>query len=263
MTATGRTLLREAIRRMLSEAAGPGKSIELIDRLVALNSQLREAGVPLESVVTVFGDGPETEVFFSWRSTGADGERKVSRAEPDPSQILLRLGSLKKKSALEIIKANPHPYGSVRFASSDSGTQGPCLRSQIVQLTRSTRSGWGPLLYDVAMEVATQESSGLTSDRFDVSPDAQRVWDVYDTARPDVQSRQLDIYPDEMDLEGEELDAARKTRLTPRNRADDCAQDPAWQEEEENWMNSPLSRVYSKAPVALQRLKSEKLLVRM
>lgn len=54
--------------------------------------------------------------------------------------------------------------------------------------------GWGPLLYDIAMELASQYGGGLMSDRVSVSDDACRLWQHYlDVARrPDVQRRPLE-----------------------------------------------------------------------
>lgn len=53
--------------------------------------------------------------------------------------------------------------------------------------------GWGPLLYDIAMELASRYGGGLMSDRESVSPDACRLWRHYLDAerRPDVQRRLL------------------------------------------------------------------------
>lgn len=41
------------------------------------------------------------------------------------------------------------------------------------------QEGWGPFLYDIAMEYATLHGNGLMADRDHVSYDARRVWDVY------------------------------------------------------------------------------------
>lgn len=60
--------------------------------------------------------------------------------------------------------------------------------SDLYQVTWAAAApGWGPLLYDVAMELATSKGDGLVSDRQGVSPAAQRVWRYYET-RPDVTS---------------------------------------------------------------------------
>lgn len=48
-------------------------------------------------------------------------------------------------------------------------------------------SGWGPLLYDKALEYATQQGKGLISDRTSVTPEAQRVWEYYHQHRSDVE----------------------------------------------------------------------------
>lgn len=44
--------------------------------------------------------------------------------------------------------------------------------------------GFGPLLYDVAMELAGKV--GLAPDKYGRSPEASRIWEHYDAARPDV-----------------------------------------------------------------------------
>jgi len=74
-------------------------------------------------------------------------------------------------------------------------------------------SGFGPMLYDIAMEIATAEGSGLLSDRRNVSAEAFAVWAYYADRRPDVIAHQLD------DDEG---------RLTPDIEADDCWQEIAY-----------------------------------
>ncbi len=58
------------------------------------------------------------------------------------------------------------------------------------------RGGWGPFLYDVAMEYAGD--SGITPDRGDTSADAQNVWAHY-MRRPDVLKYDLTADPDAVD----------------------------------------------------------------
>ena len=109
--------------------------------------------------------------------------------------------------------------------------------------------GWGPLLYDVAMEWASQNAGGLISDRFTVSRDARRVWDYYMNNRPDVTAHQLD---DE------------KNTLTPED-GDNCEQDSAGApgrttvgrvSDPASWTRSPLSKRYTAPPKTLRKLKS-------
>lgn len=56
----------------------------------------------------------------------------------------------------------------------------------------SAKHGWGPLVYDVAMERATELGGGLAPDRGYVSPAARRVWDVY-LKREDIEKT---VHPD-------------------------------------------------------------------
>lgn len=52
-------------------------------------------------------------------------------------------------------------------------------------------SGFGPTLYDVAIEWATLNGLGLIADRSSVSAEAERVWGKYLSARPDVTAHEL------------------------------------------------------------------------
>ena len=90
---------------------------------------------------------------------------------------------------------------------------GECLDAYTVTWSSVKESGWGPFLYDLAMEVATSKGSGLTPDRDTVSYDADRVWNYYFTNRADVEQVQLD------DLED---------HLTPGNSNDNCSQQQAY-----------------------------------
>jgi len=60
------------------------------------------------------------------------------------------------------------------------------------------RDGFGPLLYDVALEMAGD--SGLKGDNLDVSEEASAVWKHYDTQRPDVDSEMLADGPEDYEL---------------------------------------------------------------
>jgi len=93
--------------------------------------------------------------------------------------------------------------------------------------------GWGPLLYDVAIEFASKVAAGLISDRETVSGEAEDVWRYYNTRRKDVRKFQLD------DTEN---------TLTPTER-DNCRQGSA-EELREPWQSkkNPLSKIYVKKP---------------
>jgi len=103
--------------------------------------------------------------------------------------------------------------------------------------------GWGPLLYDVAMEFATTLGGGLTSGRASVSLRARSVWDYYAEKRADVTGIQMD----DMD-----------NTLTPP-RDDNCDQTAAYESEEQadtEWHESPLSKRWTKKPTTIEKLRS-------
>ena len=120
-------------------------------------------------------------------------------------------------------------------------TEGKCLDGAVVTLSEA-ESGWGPFLYDIAMEWATLMGSGLMSDREVVSQDAQSVWDYYYYRRSDVTNKQLD----------NEVDSFKN------GTQDDCTQDSARKNAKEaghgDWAESELSKVYSKSPKTIRAL---------
>lgn len=130
--------------------------------------------------------------------------------------------------------------GSVGIQRPD-GLSGPCDGAWVISTTNATH-GWGPMLYDIAMEWATMHGGkGLTPDRDSVSPDARRVWKYYLQSRQDVSNSQLD----DMD-----------NTLTTIDR-DNCQQDAAAEiRDGGDWQKSPLSKRYTKEPTTIQRLKS-------
>ena len=101
--------------------------------------------------------------------------------------------------------------------------------------------GWGPLLYDVAIEWATKNGGGLISDRGSVSDDAQGVWNYYMNSRDDVTAHQLD------DL--------ANTRTPTED--DNCQQDIARGTitgQYSFWWDSALSKRYTKPPTTMKTL---------
>lgn len=131
----------------------------------------------------------------------------------------------------------PHGYIEIYDASSKKAKHlsggGACLGGWIVVASIAT-TGFGPLLYELAVEWASQNGAGLTPDRTSVSTYAGRVWSKYMT-RPDIEKKQLDA-----------IKADEVPRLT-RPVADDCSQRKSIDAAGENWMNSPFSKMYSKS----------------
>ena len=119
----------------------------------------------------------------------------------------------------------------------------PCLHAFMIAYSDASK-GWGPLLYDVAIEVATLRAGGLVSDRSIVSQDAYNVWDKYNSQRGDVEKLQLD------DEDG---------TLTPDDYDDDCLQNISYEYQEKTgipWHESPLSKLYRKPPTTINALKN-------
>jgi hypothetical protein len=138
------------------------------------------------------------------------------------------------------------PYGGVDIGKAEPELEGPCLSGYIILSTKAER-GWGPLLYEVALEWASQEGGGLTPDRETVSGYAKAVWDKYQERFPD--AAQLDI-----DLRSPPADDIQQ--ITPDDPSDDCQQDSAWQDMSGDWQDSSLSKLYRKETAeVMQALK--------
>ena len=141
-------------------------------------------------------------------------------------------------------------WGEVSIMRPNKGT-GPCGEALHV-VYAGAASGWGPLLYDVAMEVATQVGGGLTPDTNSVSNDAQNVWSYYFNNRGDVKSQQLDL----TDKEVAYYTDLGLSKLTPDVEEDDCLQSKAIRAYEDKWDQAPLSKRYTKAPTTMNALRA-------
>tara|TARA_B100000530_G_C15864087_1_gene450562 strand:- start:300 stop:890 length:591 start_codon:yes stop_codon:yes gene_type:complete len=124
---------------------------------------------------------------------------------------------------------NKSGIGRVEWVTPGSD-HGPCSLAKNVAHSAAP-SGFGPLLYDIAIEA----SGGLMADRFEVSGEAEAVWNKYMTSRGDVQADQLDI-----------LDDYYEPQLTPDDPSDDCSQVAAHDMLKDKWHTSPLTKKYSK-----------------
>ena len=128
---------------------------------------------------------------------------------------------------------------------------GSCLGAWQV-ISSQVSDGWGPLLYDVAMEVAGD--AGLMADRGSLSDDSYNVWKYYMNSRPDVVKKQLDD-PD--------------NTLTPEEE-DNCDTLSApevgfieWETEMEDALrDSPVMKVYTKGPTTIGELEAMGRLIR-
>jgi hypothetical protein len=136
-------------------------------------------------------------------------------------------------------------YGQVEIYKSEPQGDGECYDVHIIMATNAA-DGWGPLLYEVALEWASQRGGGLTADRAIVSDEAQAVWAKYEK-RGDVDAKQMDIDHTKMwDKDGLPKKRKQFPHLTPDKPEDDCDQSKAIQVGKEKWADTPLSKMYYK-----------------
>jgi len=140
------------------------------------------------------------------------------------------------------------PAGYVAINNAEEGNVGFCLGGWKIKASE-VLGGWGPLLYDVAMEWATKNGGGLLSDRNLVSKEAFAVWNYYDKHRSDIETAQLDI------VSGQNF-----KQLTPDDPKDDCSQYSSikWTDYEGGeWYDQPTSRIYrSKGTPTMDKLQA-------
>ena len=133
--------------------------------------------------------------------------------------------------------------GEIQAYKISNSKTGHCLGAYMVSYSTAS-SGWGPLLYDIAIELATQNGSGLIADRESVSGDARAVWNYHMTNRSDVTGIQMDNL---------------KNTLTPEEE-DNCDQEVSRGYRSgggSGWQASPLSKIYKKSPAStIEKLRS-------
>ncbi len=61
----------------------------------------------------------------------------------------------------------------------------------VVDSVDASEAGWGPFLYDIAMELATMQGCGLRSHESNVNEHARRIWQYYATERQDISRKGL------------------------------------------------------------------------
>ncbi len=118
-------------------------------------------------------------------------------------------------------------WGHIDIGKVHKERYGNCLDAWMVRLSKAA-PGFGPMLYDIALEYATEMGSGLISDRGTVSSDARAVWEYYDQNRNDVEKIQLDNRQDSFNNGPE----------------DDCSQDVTFRSDTKTWKESSLSNMY-------------------
>ena len=165
--------------------------------------------------------------------------------------------NLKTKTPLETDEENIVPWGKVtlgliypyepEYYAKDhhnlpEDTSNLTCGNAFQIFTTYSADGWGPLLYDVAIEWATMNGNGLISDRGSVSEEALTVWEEYMYNRLDVQKFQCDDH---------------LNTLTPT--LDDNVDMNIPMSDDRSYWNAelkgdPLGKRYSKAPTRMKQL---------
>lgn len=259
--------LRETIRQILREEAGPGKLDELVGEIQEINSRINEhyAGENLRPEdlprmgVMIQTQADQVSIMFAVSNITHSGDMSPGK--------IFELSSSMHVKALDDLFGTEIPYGRIEIGPVENAE---CAGAWNVIVTRNTKSGWGPLLYDVAIEEASSRAGGLTSDRGEVSDDALRVWTAYDTSRGDVEKVQLDLT--DFDIARWRDSVPNLAHITPKIKWDDCFMYSAFDErlaakdfsasKSGNWVKSPLSRAYKKPSVIINQLQSLGLLFR-
>ena len=160
---------------------------------------------------------------------------------PDDFSFKLRVSGFGNRIIVMVMRDGAS-YGGVE-ATRITDPRIPCLDAFQVIFSKASRSGMGPMIYDIAMEAATELGGGLMSDRVVVSDDAQRVWKKYQNDRSDVDRIQLD---------------SEENELTPTH-VDNCDVNIAKSFGEDGWPDHPLAAVYRKPGMeTIRRLVSMK-----
>ena len=244
--------LRHLVRNLLREADMSAKPLALVQRLVDVNREIEATGLDVEVGLARIDSSKIQGFFFAVRARGSDGATAKPKAinsasymrQVDFAQVaLVAAGRNRGEEVMEAIGsardliADRMPYGRIMIRKTTEKDDGACSGAWTVVITDQTREGWGPLLYDLAVELATELGGGLTADRKIVSPDARGVWGKYDASRPDVDKEQLDIW------------AGEGPQLTPDDPSDDCNQTSAQDAVggAGTWSDSSLSRAYRKS----------------
>ena len=132
---------------------------------------------------------------------------------------VMKFQSSKRKGPME--KGIPivnFPAGSIKSVTPYGDK---CSDGYVSKLTYRTKEGWGPLLYSISMEHASEVGGGLMSDRGLVSGAAKGVWDYFDKNKKGVGGP---VVPNQMDISDIEARTYGLNQLTPDDESDDCSQ---------------------------------------
>jgi len=140
--------------------------------------------------------------------------------------------TIKEQPNRVVVVLKDHRDKGVGKVLIQNDTRLPCIDALSV-LSSYAPKGYGPLLYDLAMELSGDR--GIYSDRTSVSDQAQKIWEYYEHHRSDVES----FHPLEL------IDTTES----------ECVEDITFMFGEE-WEDDPLSKVYKKKTDKLATLEA-------
>jgi hypothetical protein len=195
-------------------------------------------------------------IFENWRNYVLTEAMK--QPEDLPEDLFIGFAENKNSARFRYITAdgnysgesdrNAAIHGEVIIRIGLAGSEGSDTCSDIWTVGWSAAAhGWGPMLYDCAIEYSTLHGHGLMPDRASVSSEAAAIWNYYYNKRGDVEKIQMD------DIEISPED----DKYTPNYSKDDCDQDVArdYKDKYPNWLENPITSAYRKKPTTLNKLK--------
>ena len=205
---------------------------EVIRKIILAESAMGPSDLPPGIFIRFYGDSEVAEFEFVKKPLDA-ADTEISKKDYVPSGV------------------SDGARGSIQIYRTGEEKVGPCRDAWMVSWAGTTE-GFGPMLYDLAMEYATENGGGLIADRGTVSRDARKVWDFYLAGRSG----------DGGDVEALQLDDVNNS-LTQDIEEDNCDQEVAggsnWMYPTNpnrinpNWPKSALSKIYKKSPSSMTK----------
>jgi len=220
-------------------------------------------------------------IFENWRKYLSEGEG-MKTASDLPDGIVIAIDTdpefgtgegevlfyfAKAETPREFIGWDSGLQGEVRIEPVQLNDKYPCDGAYMVAYSDATK-GWGPLLYDVAMEYATLFGGGLVSDRTVVSDEAYAVWKYYlknrsgpkctpaTVAAYKLKDKDAECVDGSAEISYAQLDN-EEGELTKDIKADDCLQNSTFDhvgKTDNEWTKNPLSKLYTKEPTTIDAL---------
>ena len=234
--------LKYVINLFLKEGIN-SKIVNIIDKIQNINNQL----FMINCYVAIRIISSNSYFFINYVFMPPNENIVSLEREGDLNAFVAQNPSIQIAMQSVGLKSTDIPWGKLYAKKASKSLHGgACAGAWIVSETEALK-GWGPLLYEIAVEESTQrDEAGLSSDRDIVSPSARSVWTQYGNRR-DVIITQLD---------------------DPNNTLTTTEMDNCWQHDRKengdsiDWINTSLSKSYAKNPHTIIKLENLGILLR-